>query len=112
MTTAWYYDYYEPAAFPHQQELCKAVEWTKCNLEGRQLISPTHLTRIPTNPLTLRLRALQNSLKHLEDEINAVNREVRESANNQFNRGAGFSWGITLHTQDSQLENGGGWCPF
>ena len=124
MTTPWYYDYYENRSFPHQEQLCKSVEWIPgCNLEGRRLVPTTHiqklpdgtekeykttaLTRIPTNPLTLRLRALQNSLKHLEDEINAVNREIRKSANNQFNRGAGFSWGITLHTQDSQLETGG-----
>ncbi len=107
MTTAWYYDYYEKGTFPHQQEFCDAVRWTKCNLDGQLLVSPTHLTRVATNPLTLRLRTLQEVLHKLEIEINYINAEIEKTTSEQFNKSKPFGTMISLHTQDSQLETGG-----
>ena len=64
MATPWYYEYYETGVFPHQQQLCDAVRWTKYNLEGQRLKSPTVLSAIRGNPLTIRLLALDEALKH------------------------------------------------
>lgn len=124
MTTAWYYDYYEKGAFPHQQELCKAVEWTQqCNLEGRRLVlttlthqfsdgtekeyETTALTDIPVNPLTLRLRTLRKALNQLKEEVNHVNAEIEKTVNDQFDKSKSFGVGITFNAQDSSLETGG-----
>jgi len=105
--TSWYYAYYEPKKFLHQRELCKAVERTDCNLECRRLVSPTRLTGIPANPLTLRLRALQKALNKLEREIDHVNAEIEGATNVQFGKSKSFSTQGTFHTQDSSLETGG-----
>lgn len=123
MTTPWYYDYYEKGVFPYQQELCKAVAWTRCNLEGQQKVpttiirmssngtekeyKTTALTEIPINPLTLRLRALQKALNQLEEEINHINAEIQEATNDQFDKSRFFTMGRTFHAQDSSLETGG-----
>ena len=107
MTTAWYYDYYEKGMFPHQQALCDAVRWTKCTLDGQVLVSPTQLTGVPTNPLTLRLRTLQNVLDQLEKEINCINKEIEKKTNEQINRCELFEMYCSLHTQDSKFETGG-----
>ena len=107
MTTSWYYDYYEPGTFPHQQELCEAVASTPYNLEGAQEISPGHLTRTLNNPLTLRLRALQRVLNWLEGEINHINAEIKETVYAQLNEAQEFGFSIRIHAQDSRLETGG-----
>jgi len=107
MTTAWYYDYYEKGAFPHQKQLCDAVRGTQCNLDGQLQVSAMHFTGVPTNALTLRLRTLQDVLHRLEEEINHINAQIKESTNDQFNKGNHLPGNVRLHTQDSQLETGG-----
>jgi hypothetical protein len=99
--TPWYYDYHEPGTFPHQQELCKAVEWTRCNLEGRRLVSPTHLTDIPANPLTIRLLALRGAIIQLESNANPINEAIKKQADRAFSKGKMFGIGGTLVTQQS-----------
>lgn len=108
MTTPWYYDYYEKGSFPHQEQLCKAVEWIpECNLEGRLLKAPGHLTVLPTNPLTLQLRALNKALEQLEHEVYYASMKIRENINAQLNANTHVGMGGKLHTQDSKLATGG-----
>ncbi|MFC2003019.1 hypothetical protein ACFLV4_03635 [Chloroflexota bacterium] len=102
MAIAWYYNYYEKGIFPHQQELCDAVRWTECNLDGQSLISPTHLTGIPTNPLTLRLRSLQKALNRLDRKISDVNSAIKRIAASGM-----FGMKGQLHLQNSRLKTGG-----
>lgn len=124
MTTPWYYDYYEKGTFRHQQKLCDAVKWAQqCNLEGQRVVPTTlihqlsdgtekeyrttALTEIPTNPLTLRLRALQKALNQLEEEINYINAEIEETTYDQFDKSKFFLMQRTFNAQDSSLETGG-----
>lgn len=118
MSTSWYYDYYESGAFPNQQTLCKAVEWTRCNLEGRLLDSTTFtqkdedgtekkisspiLKGMPANPLTIRLFALREALNLLEASIKPIN----DAFDEQWNRLSKetlkcLKWGGKLITQES-----------
>lgn len=107
-TTAWYYDFYEKGAFPHQQDLCKAAEWTKCNLEGRQLVSPTHLTGMPANPLTIRLLALREAVNRLQSNVTPINEAIMKQAEKKFSKGKIFEMGGTLITQQSgSIKTGG-----
>lgn len=123
MITSWYYEYYEKGKFPHQQELCNAVAWSQCNLEGQQKVPATMirmssngtekeyktiaLTEIPINPLTLRLRALQKALKQIEEEINHVNAEIEKTTKDQLDKSKFFSMQRSFNAQDSSLETGG-----
>jgi len=107
MTTAWYYDHYKKGTFPHQQKLCEAVRGTKYNLDGQKQVSTLHFTRIATNPLTLRLRALQKALDQLKLKINRINAEIQKTITEQFNKGDAFNMAMRLHTQDSPLKTGG-----
>ena len=85
MTTGWYYD--EKGEFPHQQQLCKAVAWIKgCDLEGRQLISPTHLTAPIANPLTIRLLALRKALKQLKSMINTTRAKIKKQKDEEYDK--------------------------
>jgi len=105
MTTAWYYDHYEKGAFPHQQQLCEAVEWIKgCNLEGRQLISPTHLTAPIANPLTIRLLALRKALKQLESSINTTRGKIKKQVEEQFAKHKSFGMQGTFEAQGSSAD--------
>jgi len=105
MTTAWYYDYYEKGAFPHQQQLCKAVEWIKgCSLEGQRLISPTHLTAVIANPLTIRLLALRKALDQLRSNIDTTSGRINRLKRRQFDKDGQTLMGITWNAQDSQAD--------
>lgn len=106
--TSWYFDYYEPGTFPHQQDLCKAVEWTKCNLEGRQLVSPTCLTGMPANPLTIRLLALREAVDRLQSNVTPINEAIMKQAEKKFSKGKMFEMGGTLITQQSDSIKTGG----
>jgi hypothetical protein len=112
MTTPWYYDYYEPGKFPYQQKLCKALEWTSCNLEGQNLVptvlidSSGHttetfkLTGQASNPLTLRLKALTKSHNKLKNELREINTSLNKAVNYIGMKG-------TFHTQKSNLKTEG-----
>ena len=105
MTTSWYYDSHEKGAFPHQQQLCDAVEWIKgCNLEGQQLISPTHLTAPIANPLTIRLLALRKALKQLESSINTTRGKIKKQVEEQFAKHKSFVMQGTFKAQGSSAD--------
>lgn len=105
MTTAWYYESHEKGAFPHQQQLCEAVEWIKgCNLEGQQLISPTHLTAPIANPLTIRLLALRKALKQLESSINTTRGKIKKQVEEQFAKHKSFGMQGTFEAQGSSAD--------
>ena len=106
VTTAWYYDYFESATFPHQQNLCEAVAWTKYNLEG-QIASKTSLTRSPGNPLTIRLLAVKEALKKLEDYIGELDLKIKTQAEKQFKTNKFFSMGGTFYGKDSLSDSSG-----
>ncbi len=102
MTTSWYYESHEKGAFTHQQQLCNAVEWIKgCNVEGRQLISPTHLTAPIANPLTIRLLALSKALQQLENSINPIRDKIKKQVDEEFNKHKFFGMKGTFKAQGS-----------
>lgn len=82
-TVDWYYDYHERDTFPHQQELCEVVAWTKYNFEG-QLASKTMLTRSPGNPLTIRLLAVKEALNQLTDYIGELDLTIKAQTKKQL----------------------------
>lgn len=106
MTTAWYYDFYEPGAFPNQEKLCKAVEWTKCNLE-MQLASSTVLTSSPGNPMTIRLLAVRKALNQLEDYVKPMDTAIKTTVDKLMREDKTLSMGGTFHGKDSSIETGG-----
>ncbi|MBI4188867.1 MAG: hypothetical protein HY529_06640 [Chloroflexi bacterium] len=123
MTTSWYYDYYEKDAFPHQQKLCEAVEWTKCNLDGQRLVPTTLIKLLPdgtksqiktmkltgqtANPLTIRLLALREALSKLEKSINPLREIIKTQAQKQLEKGRIFGMGGTFITKSNELKTGG-----
>ena len=103
MTIGWYYD---KVAFPHQQQLCKAVEWIRgCNLEGGQLISPTHLTAPIANPLTIRLLAFSKALQQLENSINPTREKIKKQVDEEFDKHKSFGMKGTFKAQSSSANN-------
>ena len=106
MTTSWYYDSHEKGAFPHQQQLCVAVQWTKCNLEGQRLKSPTVLSAIQGNPLTIRLLALDEALEHF-DNAKTIDKKIKELAEEQFSKNGHSSMGVTWKDERSSLNTKG-----
>lgn len=106
MTTPWYYDYYENGTFPHQQKLCDAVRWTKYNLEGQKLKSPTVLSAINANPLTIRLLALDEALKHFNN-AKTIDKKIKELAREQFDKNKFFLMGGTWNAESSSLNTMG-----
>jgi hypothetical protein len=103
MTTGWYYD--EKGEFPHQQQLCKTVAWIKgCDLEGRQLISPTHLTAPIANPLTIRLLALRKALKQLKSRINTTRAKIKKQVEEQFAKHKSFGMQGTFKAEGSPAD--------
>ncbi len=106
MTTAWYYDHHEKEAFPYQQQLCKAVRWTKYNLEGQKLKSPTVLSAMQGNPLTIRLLALNEALKHFNN-AKAIDKKIKELAREQFDKNKSFLMSGTWKAESSSLNTKG-----
>jgi len=119
MTTPWYYEYYEKGKFPHQQKLCKAVEWTGCNLEGQRLVPNTltgadgtktktsKLTGQVANPLTIRLIGLRIALNQLRNKVNQINRTIRKQKVKQFNKGEMFEIKGQFLTASSSVQTSG-----
>lgn len=123
MATPWYYDYYEPGAFSCQQKLCKAVEWTECNLEGQRVVPTTLIQKMPdgtekknqtikltgeaANPLTIRLLALREALNKLETNVNPIKAAIKQYSEKKFSKGKMFGMGGKLEIQDSSIETGG-----
>ncbi len=106
MTTSWYYDSHEKGAFPHQQQLCDAVRWTKYNLEGQKLKSPTVLSAIQGNPLTIRLLALDEALERF-DNAKTIDKKIKELAEEQFRKNGHSSMGGTWKDESSSLNTKG-----
>lgn len=106
MTTSWYYEYFETGAFSHQQQLCDAVRWTKYNLEGQRLKSPTVLSAIRGNPLTIRLLALDDALKHFSN-VKTIDKKIKERAEEQFRKSKYFSMYGTWKAENSSLNTKG-----
>jgi len=106
MTTPWYYDYYEKDSFPHQQQLCDAVRWTKYNLEGQRLKSPTVLSAIRGNPLTIRLLALNEAIEHFNN-AKMIDSKIKELAREQFDKNKFCLIGGTWFAESSPLDTKG-----
>ena len=106
MTTSWYYDSHEKGAFPHQQQLCDAVKWTKCNLEGQELKSQTVLSSIQGNPLTIMLLALDEALKHFNN-AKKIAKNIKKLAREQFAKKESVAMSDTWHAEDSSLNTKG-----
>ena len=106
MTTSWYYDAHKKGAFSHQQQLCDAVRWTKYNLEGQKLKSPTVLSAINANPLTIRLLALDEALKHFNN-AKTMDKKIKELARDQFDKNKFFLMGGTWNAESSSLNTRG-----
>ena len=106
MTTPWYYEYHEKGTFPHQQQLCDAVRWTKYNLEGQRLKSPTVLSAIRGNPLTIRLLALNEAIEHFSN-AKMLDKKIKELAREQFDRNRIFLMGGTWIAESSPLNTNG-----
>jgi hypothetical protein len=106
MTTPWYYDYYEKGVFSHQQKLCNAVRWTKYNLEGQKLKSPTHLSAIQANPLTVRLLALNEAIEHFNN-AKMIDKKIKELAREQFDKNKFFQMTGTWIAESSLLNTKG-----
>ena len=104
--TPWYYDYYEKGSFPHQQQLCDAVRWTKYNLEGQKLKSPTVLSAIQGNPLTIRLLALDEALKYF-DNAKTIDKKIRKLARAHFDKKKLFMMSGTWKAESSSLDTKG-----
>ena len=85
MTTSWYYDAYKKGTLSHQKQLCVAVMWTECNLEGQELKSPNHLSAIQGNPLTIRLLSLDEALKYFYNAKKTA-KSIKELARGQFDK--------------------------
>ena len=106
MTTPWYYESHEKGAFPHQQQLCNAVRWTKYNLEGQKLKSPTVLSAIQGNPLTIRLLALNEALENFNN-AKMIDKKIKELAREQFDKNKFFLMGGTWKAESSSLNTKG-----
>jgi len=106
MTTSWYYEFHEKGAFPHQQQLCDAVRWTKYNLEGQKPKSPNVLSAIQGNPLTIRLLALNEALKHF-DNAKTIDKKIKELARAQFDKNKFFTMSGTWIAENSSLNTKG-----
>lgn len=101
MTTSWYYDSLEKGGFPHQQQLCERVEWAAgCNLEGRKLVSSDCLSATYGNPLTIRLIALDEALKHF-DNAKKIGKEIKELEEKQLRENGHSGMGITWQDKNS-----------
>lgn len=106
MTTAWYYDFYEPGKFPHQETLCRKVAWI-CSFEGQKHTSTATLSAPIANPLTLRLRSLTKALNKLKSEVNTTNTSIKKVTNTQLQKSNYFGMSGTFHSQDSHLKTEG-----
>ncbi|MFC2033987.1 hypothetical protein ACFLTT_01095 [Chloroflexota bacterium] len=106
MATPWYYESHEKGAFPHQQQLCNAVRWTKYNLEGQRLKSQTVLSAIRGNPLTIRLLALDEALK-LFDNAKATDKKIKEQVREQLSKKKSFLMSGTWKAESSSLNTMG-----
>lgn len=104
--TSWYYASHKKRAFLYQQQLCDAVRWTKYNLEGQKQISPNSLSAIQGNPLTIRLLALDEALKHFA-KIKKIEKKIKELARVQFGKGKIFLMKGTWHAESSPLNTNG-----
>lgn len=105
-STSWYYASHKKGAFPQQQQLCNAVQWTKCNLEGQELKSPTHLSAIQGNPLTIRLLALDESLKHFNN-VKRIEKKVEKISREQLDNNRFFAMSGTWEAESSSLNTMG-----
>jgi len=106
MTTSWYYDAHKKGTFSHQKQLCVAVRWTECNLEGQELKSPNHLSAIQGNPLTIRLLALDEALKHFNN-AKKIAKNIKELARGQFDKKEFVMMSGTWHAEGSSLNTKG-----
>ena len=104
--TSWYYASHKKEAFPNQQKLCKAVEWTTCNLEGKELKSPTVLSATWGNPLTIRLLALDEALKHF-DNFKKTEEKIKELSREKFINKQPFMISHKWEADDSPLNTMG-----
>lgn len=106
MATPWYYDYYEKGAFSYQQQLCDAVRWTECNLEGQKLESPTVLSAIQANPLTIRLLTLNEALEHFNN-AKTIDEKIKELVRLQLDKNKFVGMGGTWIAENSSLDTKG-----
>ena len=106
MTTSWYYDHRKKGAFPYQQQLCDAVRWTKCNLEGQELKSPNTLSAIQGNPLTIRLLALDELLKHFNN-AKRIEKRIKQLVREQLDKAEPFLMSGTWQAESSSLNTKG-----
>ncbi len=106
MTTPWYYEFHEKGAFSHQQQLCDAVRWTEYNLEGQKLKSANVLSAIQGNPLTIRLLALNEALKHFEN-AKTIDEKIKGIARAQFEKNKFFAMSGTWIAENSSLNTKG-----
>jgi len=106
MTTPWYYEYHETGAFLRQQQLCDAVRWTKYNLEGQKLKSPTVLSAIQANPLTIRLLTLNEALEHFNN-AKTIDTKIKELTRAQLDKNKFSGMSGTWIDERSSLNTGG-----
>lgn len=106
MTTAWYYDFFEPGKFPHQETLCRKVAWIY-GFEGQRRISTDTLSAPIVNPLTLRLRSLTKALNKLKREVNKTNTSIKKVTKSQLQKSNHFGMSGIFHSQDSHLKTEG-----
>ena len=104
-TTAWYYEYYEPGSFPHQEILCETVVWTKYNLEG-QIATETSLSPSAGNPLTIRLLAVRAALCQLTDYVGKLDSEIKAVTKNQLETKKFVGMRGTYYGKGSQANTG------
>ena len=104
--TRWYYTAHKKGAFPHQQILCDSVRWTTCNLEGQELKSPNHLSAIQGNPLTIRLLALDEALKHFNN-AKRIEKGIKQLRREQFDKAEPFLMQGTWQAESSSLNTRG-----
>ena len=123
-TTNWYYEFYETGTFPTQRELCRALEWTECNLEGQRVVPTVFFKKLPdgtekktpttkltgerANPLTIRLFGVRNKLGQLERIVNEVKSKIKEQEKAQFSAGRPFGIkGTYITSSSTSVETGG-----
>lgn len=104
--TSWYYASHKKKTFPHQQQLCDAVRWTTCNLEGQELKPPDTLSAIQGNPLTIRLLALDESLKHFNN-AKKIEKRIKQLAREQLDKAEPFLMHGTWQAESSSLNTKG-----
>lgn len=104
--TSWYYASHKKGAFLHQQLLCDTVRWTTCNLEGQELKSPTVLSAIQGNPLTIRLLALDKAIKYF-DNFKRIEKRIKKLSREKFDKKQFFAMGGKWEAEGSSLNTKG-----